>query len=282
MPCNTNKPCGNTYPFSAPPEDYAACSGYSARIDRATAETYANRVGTPHTGVRGGPMCLTVASLIVGHLIYWKNKPGDCGTVTKISLGPSVGVVKGLGLASSVAGGAASIGGAVGAGTAGAFGAGAGFAGAAATAASVVGLAALPFAVWGMVNAHHKVAIAKEQATLCDVVVAANNFWDALESAMQQGKIVPDDAIAAIKQTEPQLLAAMKPIKKTSPCNAACEMEYALRAIDLYNVEVYYPSLRQAGASGIAGLIASIKGGTGGGKRIGISAGVAAGAALLV
>lgn len=281
MACNTNKPCGNTYPFTAPPEDYAACSGYTQRIDRATAETYANRVGTPHTGVRGGPMCLTVASLICGRLIYWKKQPGDCGTQTKISLGPAVGVAKGLGLASSVAGAASSVGAGVGAGTAGAFGAGAGFAGAAATAASVVGLAALPFAVWGMVNAHHKVAVAREQATLCDVVVAANNFWDVLENAMQQGKILPDDAIAAIKQTEPQLIEAMRPIKKTSPCNAACEMEYALRAIDLYNVEVLYPSLRQAGASGVAGIIASLKG-NGGGKRLGISAATAAGAALLV
>lgn len=281
MACNTNKPCGNTYPFTAPPEDYAACSGYTARIDRQTAENYANRVGTPHTGVRGGPMCLTVASLIVGRLIYWKKQPGDCGTTTKISLGPQVGVAKGLGLASSVAGAASSVGAGVGAGTAGAFGAGAGFAGAAATAASVVGLAALPFAVWGMINAHHKVAIAREQATLCDVVIAANNFWDVLENAMQQGKILPDDAIAAIKQTEPQLLEAMRPIKKTSPCNAACEMEYALRAIDLYNVEILYPSFRQAGASGISGVIAALKGNNGG-KRIGISAGVAAGAALLV
>lgn len=281
MTCNTNKPCGNTYPFTAPPEDYAACSGYPARLDAQTAENYANRVGTPHTGVRGGPMCLTVASLIVGRLIYWKKQPGDCGTTTKISLGPAVGVAKGLGLASSVAGAAGSIGAAAGYGTASAFGAGVGFAGAAATAASVVGLAALPFAVWGMVNAHHKVAIAKEQATLCDVVVAANNFWDVLESSMQQGKILPNDAIAAIKQTEPQLIEAMRPIKKTSPCNAACEMEYALRAIDLYNVEMLYPSFNQAGAKGIAGLIASLKGG-GTGKRFGISAGVAAGAALLV
>lgn len=261
MSCGSCNAQGTTYNASFKPEDYAACSGFPLRIDRSTAEKYAYRVDTPKSGVRGGPMCLVVSSLMVGRLIYWKQKPGDCGTKTSINLGASVPIAKGLGLAGSLSGG-------VGSGL-GAFGAGGAIAGVATAAATVIGLVGIPIAVWASMSAHHKAAVAKEQATLCEVVVAFNNACDVWEAAMAAGQLAPDDARQAVFQLEPVLLSYTKQIKKT--CNAACEMEYALRAIDLYNTEVFYPALKKPA------VMTQLKSS----RNVGVAAVIAAGAALV-
>jgi hypothetical protein len=180
------------------------------------------------------------SNLLAGRLMYWKNAPGDCPLPSKLSLGPIANINKGLSIA------------ATGAGTAGSLGA-LPFLGAA---AGPLALIAIPFAIWGVISAHHKIAVAKEQATICDVSQAYNQYEDTIEAGLVSGQITAPDAKAAILTIETQLYAALQAIVKNG-CDAACYFQKALKALDLYAVEKLYDTLGPRASSGNPANIAA-------------------------
>jgi hypothetical protein len=115
-----------------------------------------------------------------------------------------------------------------------------------------IGLLALPFIA---IFRHHAQAVQKEQTTLCDVTYAWNQFADAVEAALQQGKISLADARTQAGSLGSEIDSALAGISKTNPCNAGCGVRYAVKALVLYNQEVIYPSLVPGLLGGTAGKV---------------------------
>lgn len=238
--------CAAVYLRSGNPSatGYAQCGGYALRtISPADVEAYAQR-----SGAQGNNQLYFVKNCLnAGRLIYWKNTPGDCPVQTKIDLGAistinKVGAVglTGIGAASS---GALLFTGGAGVGTS-AAGSGAALGGLPAifgTIAGPVALAMIPLAIWGAISAHHKIAVAREQATICDVSQAYDQWEQTAEYAIANGQMIASDVKAALPQVELQLMQALQAIMKQ--CDAACFMQKALKALDLYAVEKLYDSL---------------------------------------
>src|SRR6267142_3543544 len=212
-------------------------------ISASDIEAYAQRSGA--VGI--DQLCGARASLQAGRLIYWKNTPGDCPMPSKVSLGPGASIAKvgSLGLAGVGADSTISLATTGGAG----IGASAGGAGAAlggipalaGTIATGVGLALIPLVIWNIISAHHKIAVAREQATLCDVTQAYNQWEDTIETGIANGSMTVLDAKNAVPLMEQQLMAAMQAIRKE--CNAACYFQKNLKALNLYAVEKLYDYL---------------------------------------
>lgn len=230
---------------NANPADIAKCAGYALRnIAPADVEAYAQR-----SGANGhDELCMVKSNLLAGRLMYWKNQPGDCPQPTKVNLGAVAGLTKGLGLAGTGVAAASSVGlaatGGAGVGAS-AAGSGAALGGLPSIFGAIAGpaaLVAIPLAIWGIISAHHKVAVAREQATICDVSQAYNQWEDAMESGLVTGAVTPTDAKRAILVLEPQLTQALQAIVKGG-CNAACYFQKALKALNLYAVEKLYDSL---------------------------------------
>lgn len=222
---------------------FIKCTNFTVRnIDMADVASYAQRSGA----VGPDQLCFVHVCLLSGRLIYWKNQPGDCPQETKINLGISQQATKYGSLAGTGLGATASIAAIAGHGTIGAAGFGAGAAGAAGTAAAaatVVGLALIPLVVWGMISAHHKIAVAREQATICDVSQAYNKWEEVMESGIVLGQTAVSDAKSALNVIEPQLLQSLQAIVKGG-CNAACYYQKGIRALNMYATEKLYDSLQ--------------------------------------
>jgi hypothetical protein len=231
------------------PAGYANCGGYPLRaIDPADVTAYAQRSGAQGSN----QIAFVQACLLTGRLIYWKNNPGDCPVQTRINSGPAqtISRVGSVGLAG--AGAASSVGlfatGGAGVGAS-APGAGVALGGlpaiggiSAAAAATVVGLALIPVAIWGAISAHHKIAVAREQATICDVSQAYDAWEQTVEYGIANSQTMATDAKSYLLGTvEPQLMQSLQAIMKQ--CDAACFMQKALKALDLYAVEKLYDSL---------------------------------------
>ena len=118
-----------------------------------------------------------------------------------------------------------------------------------------IGLIALPFMYIFM---HHAQAVAKEQGTICGVAVGYNDFADAVEQALAQGKIGIQDALTALTQTIAQAQSMLDPVAQTGPCNAGCGFKYALDALNLQAREKIYPAL--VPGSGLSALTSPTSG----------------------
>lgn len=156
-----------------------------------------------------------VACQIAKKVLYFKKTPGDCPLQTSYSFGPGANISKAAGIAGLGASSVASIGGL----------AGVSIAASAATAATVIGLVALPFTIWAAFEAHHTAAVAKEQATLCEIISSVNPSFDQLDAAVQSGQIDAQTCITAIDQMRTQAKNAFRNSGVYQNCNAACYIE---------------------------------------------------------
>lgn len=98
--------------------------------------------------------------------------------------------------------------------------------------------------VAGIFTHHHQQAVAKERGTLCVEVPAANNALQAIDQAVQQGYLSPQQAISGLSTLVAQFQSAVSGILKGSDptsgqCNAACVMLSELRAAALEKQSVY-------------------------------------------
>lgn len=238
--------------------DLAKCAGYAPRaIDASDVTSYAHRSGA----TKPNELCYVQACLWAGRMIYWKNTPGDCPKQTALKLGPVSSLSKGIGIGEAGLGAASSVSlfatGGAGVGAS-AGGAGTALGGLPAIFGAVAGVAAvvaIPLAVWGAISAHHKIAVAREQADLCDVSQAFNQYAATIEAGIISGQISVSDAKTAISTVESQLVQSLKIIYKK--CNAACINQFALIALDLYATEKWYDVLGTQVASSTGSLFGS-------------------------
>lgn len=189
----------------------------------------------------GNFQATAIACQIARKVLYFKKVPGDCPLQTSYSFGPGAVVSKAGGIAalgaSSFAAGATTFGGA----------AAAGIAASAATAATVIGLVALPFTIWAAFEAHHAAAVAKEQATLCQIISSVNPSFDQLDAAVQSGEIDAHTYIAAIDQMRTQAKNTIRNSGVYQNCNAACYIEGYLNCVCDIRKLLYQQSSTVAG-----------------------------------
>jgi hypothetical protein len=214
--------------------------------DSTLIESYVDRVGAPRAS---DWIPLAIQYVLRARRMYTAKKAysgefGDCGNNTSIGLGvaPEIGKIDSI--AGAAVAGVATVGGLATSG----IGAGAAFAattaGAVTAAAGIItagiGLVALPFI---LIFEHHAQAVAKEQHTLCDVVIAYDQFADQIEPLIQSGQITLQNAVQLLEQVQQQLQGALAGISQGSgkDCNAGCGFGYILNALVLYNIEVLYP-----------------------------------------
>jgi hypothetical protein len=167
-------------------------------------------------------LCFVSACLLTGRLIYYKACPGDCPTQTKIDLGASAKASKVVKLGATAGSALGLLGISIPLGP--------------------IALAAIPVAIWAAISAHHKIAVAREQATLCDVSQAYDQWEQTVEAGIVSGQLTASDVKNFLPQVEQQLLQACQAIVKGG-CNAACYFQKAIKALDLYAVEKLYDSL---------------------------------------
>jgi len=173
------------------------------------------------------------AILRARQLLYYKKNLGDCGTTTEISASALQKGAKGGLLAAGTLTSLAS---------AGVFGGAAGATGVAAEVSSVavsgafaaatagIGLALVPvFAIL----AHHKQAVAKEQASLCEVVGFVNSGFPAIRDANVDWQTKKN----YFNQIADQAVGALASVTQDSgsKCNAGCDEKYQIYALrDLF------------------------------------------------
>jgi hypothetical protein len=200
--------------------NYAQCTGVTIVSPEpdATLRMYAGRVGTPLSGKNAWVGCLVAAFLLTRRMIYFKQRPGDCGTQTAVNVGASGTAAAALGLSA-----------------------------AADPEPLTKGLLTGIATVFGAFTAHHVKAVQVEQATLCDVANAYNQNAYALEQLVQAGQYTPPQAAAVLQQVASQLHTYLSSISRDG--NAAYGFAYALDALVLFNAEIVYPALYRAPAS---------------------------------
>jgi hypothetical protein len=212
--------CPTTTPIA-----YVQCAGAPVIFGESQVSTFADRVGASG-GTGNWVRTYVVACLLANRLIYWKVRPGDCGTATKVQ--PSIG---GAIAQQEVAGALSTI----------------------PIAGPMLSMLSqfLPFQ-------HHAQAVATEQGTLCDVFLNWNGFCNAIEYAIQSGQLPLADAIQRM-QSESATLQAEANAIVNGKINSAYGVVKALKAMTLLNAEVVYPSLMPAAASGpVSGALNSI------------------------
>jgi hypothetical protein len=184
------------------------------------AATYENIAAThcPIGGLAKSPIWHkdAIANMMARQLIYFKKVGGDCGSQSSYSFGTSFAIGKSAGLAAAGAGAAGSIAGAAGV---------VGLSTTLGTIAKSVSLIAIPFAVLGLVSAHHAAAVAREQTVSCGVSLAVNETWRQIDAAFAAGQLSIDQSKQALDNLETQALAALAPIREdsSSKCNWGCE-----------------------------------------------------------
>lgn len=204
---------------------------------------YANLVAQYQT-TPGNP--LIESCLRARQIFYWKNTPGDCPKQSSVAGGVGPQVAKSGLLAAGTLTSLASAG--VFGGAAGATGFAAevssiAVSGAFAAATAGIGLALVPVF---MILAHHKAAVAKEQATLCEISAFATQGFQAVAAANVDWKTRQQ----YFTQIASQALGSADSIKKT--CNAACVYEGAIKALrDLY-IQIYAQAPAAAPLLGIS------------------------------
>lgn len=108
------------------------------------------------------------------------------------------------------------------------------------SAAAIAGPAAiaiLPFAVWGIIAAHHGAAVAKEQSVTCNVENYVNSNNDAIIQAVIQNAIDWKTAKGYFNEVRKQALSALAPISQN--CNAGCAYGMAINALEDFLIAIY-------------------------------------------
>jgi hypothetical protein len=99
--------------------------------------------------------------------------------------------------------------------------------------------------IGGIFTHHHQQAVAKERGTLCVEVPAANNALQAIDAAVQQGQMTPQQAQQGLDALVTNFRAGVGGIihgsdpMSSGECNAACVMLSQLRAIVACRKSVY-------------------------------------------
>jgi hypothetical protein len=81
---------------------------------------------------------------------------------------------------------------------------------------------------------HHAAAVQEENALACALVPAANNFFSALQQAVNDGTVDPSDAANALQQLPAEFKSQASPSYQNNPCNAMCEYSTVVEAICIY------------------------------------------------
>jgi hypothetical protein len=108
------------------------------------------------------------------------------------------------------------------------------------SAAAIAGPAAiaiLPFAIWGIIAAHHAKAVATEQAVTCNVENYVNSNNDAIIQAVMQGAIDWRAAKGYFNDVRKQALSGLAPISQN--CNAGCAYGMAVNALEDFFIALY-------------------------------------------
>lgn len=150
--------------------------------------------------------------LVARGLIYWRNKPGDCGTQNASgTVAPLVGkevsgsLALATGITGAVVGATATATIALGAATAG------------------IGLLLAPILA---IVEHHAAAVQNEQNTICTVAGQANQAIPQIDALVRSGQITAAQGLAALKQVITNLKLGLNPVSGQGssghPCNAGC------------------------------------------------------------
>jgi hypothetical protein len=219
-------------------QDYLSGAGASYNSNDPFASTYAviaARNKPPALTPPGSDdfAVLVESCLRARAVIYWKDKPGDCGSTSKVETPGAVTALK-LGQA--------------GVGTAGSL-ATLGIIGTAATiplGIATLGLGLLIAPIIGIFQ-HHAQAVANEQETLCAMATQATPAIQQIDAFVKSGQVTPDQGIQAMQATVANLKGAISGIEKndSSHCNAACYYHGVLDAHADF-AKQYYPAIAPA------------------------------------
>jgi hypothetical protein len=177
---------------------------------------YANiAAGNIPAGAPSTTANLIEACLRARGVLYYKNKPGDCGAPSKVN--PSK-VKTAIQLSESSLGAVSAL------SSAGIIGLGAGTA-VLGAATFGIGLAAAPILA---IVQHHQQAVATEQSDLCSVSQAANQAIPQIDQLVISGQADPHAAADLMESVCLNLKQGLDSIKKK--CNAACIYEGVLQA----------------------------------------------------
>jgi hypothetical protein len=144
--------------------------------------------------------------------------------------------------------------------------------------AATAGIGAL-LAVGFMIIEHHKAAVQREDATLCDLVPKINTTIANIDAAFAAGQITAAQASTTFAQLHTLTLQALSGIFKS--CNAACLLGARLKAIGMYRT-ISYQRIESARAAAAASSSSGVLGATGTAGGLGTAALVIAGTAALV
>jgi hypothetical protein len=164
---------------------------------------------------------------------------GDCGQGT--SQIPSGGL-KALSDVSAGLAAGVGIGGAAVAGLGGATAATAAGLGALNVIPIVGTIAAVALLPLELIFAHHAAAVSKEQGTLCAWFQAINQWFDAVDQAVQSGAMLPADGIAALHSMQAQYdtgVAGVSAACSPGNTNAACDEKGFVEALVLLRTWMY-------------------------------------------
>lgn len=198
---------------------------YPQRYDQNTVTPYiVDRSG----GKQKGVSAVCILMLRYNRMAYCKSKPGDCGSpqssggASPYAVAQSAGAVagSGVGVASAV---------------------GLAVPSALSTATVFLAPVGLILGVFAGISAHHKQAVATEQATICQVVTAFNQVMDNLEPAVAAGKVSLQQAIQYLQNAHDTLANILQSIEHV--CNAACFYHSCLDSLLAFNKKYVLPSL---------------------------------------
>lgn len=187
------------------------------------ADVYASR-NVP-SGAPSDWAALCEACLRGRGIIYYKSRPGDCGSANVSSTAIKQQIV-----------------GAVGAGGTQAIAATGALAGAA-LAGATFGIS-VAVGVIADIFTHHTEAVATEQQTLCSIANIVNPTIAAIDSAVKDGSISPTQGVTFMNSLAQKAISGMQGIYKV--CNAACDYIAVMKAhIDF--AQSYYDAVAPPG-----------------------------------
>jgi hypothetical protein len=114
--------------------------------------------------------------------------------------------------------------------------------------------------IFSAIFSHHSQAVAKEQQVVCAAVPAASDSISAIDGAVQDGTLTPQQGIAALQQLLSSFQGQVASIVKNSPsqCNAACVWTKMLTAIVAMKSSQYQDLANQQAAT-VASVPASLQ-----------------------
>jgi hypothetical protein len=114
--------------------------------------------------------------------------------------------------------------------------------------------------LFGAIFGHHAQAVAKERQVICAAVPAAQDSLSAIDGAVQNGTITPEQAQQALDSLLSSFTATVKAITKnsSSQCNAACTWIKQLTAIVALKKSQYADLATQQAANPVSSAAQSL------------------------